>query len=350
MTTHDGSPLIELTYGNSATIRVANVGRRRRKDASDRGFWIDTIQGRWLSDKKATDTTVDSDGLEADLADVETRAKVIPYVEDTRNVLVLRHSRQLDDVMATSLRYALERGIEACFQLEDSELDSNELPDPSERGRALFTESSEGGAGVLRRLVSEPDALARVARSALERAHFDPDTGADLDHAPGAGERCEKACYDCLLSYGNQLDHARIDRHVIRDALLEIAGAVTHRASSMEDEPGGSALEHELDGASPVAGFLAWLGERGYRRPDRVDVVVDDARAHPDLVYRLSTGQVAVFIDSPDREIADPSLCDTDAEERLIDSGWSVIRFATVDEWPTVVAKFPSVFGEGHME
>ena len=65
----------------------------------------------------------------------------------------------------------------------------------------LFTESAEGGAGVLRRLHAEPDALARVARTALEILHFEPD-GTDMGKAEGARERCEKACYDCLLSYG----------------------------------------------------------------------------------------------------------------------------------------------------
>ena len=80
--------------------------------------------------------------------------------------------------------FALERGIEAVFQLEDSELDSELLPpDDGPRDRMLFTESAEGGAGVLRRLQAEQDALAQAAREALRIAHFDPDTGADLTAA-----------------------------------------------------------------------------------------------------------------------------------------------------------------------
>ncbi|MCZ7537345.1 MAG: DUF1998 domain-containing protein [Acidimicrobiia bacterium] len=197
-TSANGMSLVDATYGDAATIRIANVGRRRRKDEADRGFWLDTIGGKWLSDKQAADATVDTDNLEADLADVASKAKVIPYVEDTRNILLVRHTRSLDDVTATSLRYALERGAEAWFQLEDSELDSNELPDPADRGRFVFTESAEGGAGVLRRLVLEPDALAQVARIALERSHFDPENGADLDHAPvqlsGARRPATTAC------------------------------------------------------------------------------------------------------------------------------------------------------------
>ena len=96
-----------------------------------------------------------------------TKQKVIPYVEDTRNILVVRLDAPVSDEVSTTLRYALERGIEAEFQLEDSELSSEALPDNDGRGRMLFTESAEGGAGVLRRLHAEPDALARVAQGCL---------------------------------------------------------------------------------------------------------------------------------------------------------------------------------------
>ena len=73
--------------------------------------------------------------------------------------------------------YALERGIEAAFQLEDSELDSELLPGRTRdrRSRMLLIESAEGGAGVLRRLQAEPARLARAAPMALEIAHFDPE-------------------------------------------------------------------------------------------------------------------------------------------------------------------------------
>ena len=178
------------------------------------------IEGRWLSEKAASDATVDTEGMGA-ADDVRHKAKVIPYVEDRRNILIVRLARRVDETTATTLRYALERGVEAAFQLEDSELSSEALPDLDGRGRMLLTESAEGGAGVLRRLVTEPDALATIARTALEIAHFDPDTGDDLGHAPGRSERCERACYDCLLSYGNQYA-PRPDRPpCVRDLLLD---------------------------------------------------------------------------------------------------------------------------------
>ncbi|MDP9418658.1 MAG: DEAD/DEAH box helicase [Actinomycetota bacterium] len=343
-TTLGARPLLELTYGDAATVRLSNVGRRRRKDEADRGFWLDTITGRWLSDKQAADTTVDAADL-ADLADVPTRAKVIPYVEDTRNLVVLRHADQLDDTTATTLRYALERGAEAWFQLEDVELTSEQLPDPAKRGRALFTESAEGGAGVLRRLVLEPDAVAQVARIALQRCHFDPDTSADQDHAPGAGERCERACYDCLLSYANQLDHALIDRHRVRDLLVDLARSTTTAGAGGRTRAEARSILDALADSSLERRFVEWLDERGHRLPDRAQVTVSEARARPDLVYDLPWGPVAVFVDGPVHDHAAQAECDADAEERLIDLGWSVVRAGYDDDWTTIAAKFPSVFG-----
>jgi len=338
--------LLQLTYGDAATIRMSNVGRRRRKDENDRGFWLDTIGGRWLSDKQATDATVDTDDL-TDLADVPARAKVIPYVEDTRNIVVLRHTSHLDDTAATSLRYALERGAEAWFQLEDVELTSDDLPDPAERGRLLLTESAEGGAGVLRRLVLEPSAVAQVARIALERCHFDPDTGDDLDHAPGANERCEKACYDCLLSYSNQLDHAQIDRHRVRNLLMELVESTTAAGAGGRTRAEARDLLSALADSSLERKFVDWLDERGHRLPDRAQTTVSPAQARPDLVYDLPTGLVGVFIDGPIHDGSAQMERDVAAEDRLIDQGWTVIRIRHSDDWSAAVAKFRSVFGEG---
>ncbi len=346
--TSDGvHPSLELVYGDSATVRLANVGPRRRKNPNDRGFWLDTLQGRWLSDKAATDSSEGVDDLEANTDDVATKVKVTPYVEDTRNVLSVRATQALDDVASTSLRYALERGAEACFQLEDSELASDALPDAQERGRFLFTESAEGGAGVLRRLVTEADAVAKVARVALSLCHFDPDTGEDRGDTAMGGERCELACYECLLAYSNQLDHGRINRHVIRDLLLELASATTEAGAGGKTRAEIRAALDGLADSSLERTLVDWLDERGLRLPDEAQVTVAGARARPDLVYRLSTGPVAVFVDGPVHDHAAQAERDRAAEERLIDEGWAVLRFGHADDWQSIVSKNKSVFGEG---
>ncbi|MGQ0464797.1 MAG: DEAD/DEAH box helicase [Sporichthyaceae bacterium] len=336
-------PRMQLVYGDSAEVRITNVGRRRRKDPNDRGFWLDLQDGRWLNDKAAADSTVDVGELPG-LEDAKTKRKVIPFVQDRRNVLVARVANSLHSDTATTLRYALERGAEALFQLEDSELESRTLPDDQERGRFLLIESAEGGAGALRRLVAEPDALARVAAKALEIVHYSPD-GVDLQKAPGARERCERACYDCLLSYGNQNLHGAIDRHTVVGLLLELTRSVTTAGAGGKSRDDQRQLLGSFADSSLEKQFVAWLGERGLRLPDRAQVTVEEAKARPDLVYDLSTGPVAVFVDGPVHDQPRQAQRDGEAQERLEDAGWFVVRVLHDADWAELVARNPSVFG-----
>lgn len=344
--THQGGTLAELQYGDTAIVRVTNLGRRRRKDPADRGYWLDTVKGRWLSEKAAADLAPEDESL-PDAAKAPAKQKVIPYVQDTRNVLVLRLTASISETIATSLRYALERGIEAAFQLEDAELSSQPLPDTADRGRMLFTESSEGGAGVLRRMQAERDALAVAARTALEIAHFDPETGADLGHAEGATERCELACYDCLLSYSNQLDHALIDRHAVRDLLLELSRASTVPAGSAGDRQAQvEALKAQCTNAEECR-FIELLAAGDFRLPDEAQSVVPGLFVRTDFVAHTSHGDVAIFIDGPHHDAASARERDSANDERLEDAGWTVLRFRYDEDWERKIRERSDVFGKG---
>lgn len=343
----DGTPVLELDHGDAATVRIANVGRRRRKNPADRGYWIDPQQGTWLNDKQATDATVDTGNLD-DLGEAKLKAKVIPYVEDRRNILVIRLAYgPVSDELAATLRAALERGIEATFQLEDSELDGKPLPDSDGRGRMLLTEAAEGGAGVLARLIQEPDALARVARTALGIIHYDPDTGADLDRAPGARERCEKGCYDCLLSYGNQYEHSSIDRHLVVELLQSLTRATVSAGAGGKDRATQQDWLNKLRDSGLEKRFVDWLTAGGFRLPDDAQLTVTEARARPDLVYRLHGNPVAVFVDGPHHDDPHQRERDSAAAERLEDLGWTVVRVRHDDNWTIMAMDHAWLFGKG---
>ncbi|MBF6445968.1 DEAD/DEAH box helicase [Nocardia farcinica] len=330
--------LAVLDYGDTATVRITNLGLRRRRDQDDRGYWLDTVKGNWLSERDATDAFATDDELDPVTSSTRPK-KVIPYVEDTRNILVLRLAAMVTDEQATTLRYAIERGIEAEFQLEDGELSSEALPDPNGQARMLFTESAEGGAGVLRRLHAEPDGLARAARRALDIAHFAGD-GTDLGMAEGARERCEKACYDCLLSYGNQSEHELIDRHSVRELLLRFGGAAVEPAAEGNDRAGRieairallrTPLEHKL---------LDLLVEHDFALPTRVHEPIEGAGIAPDLAFTGADAGLAVFID-------DSVTVDADIEDRFADLGWSVLRLGADEDWLDKLREHSYVLGEG---
>ena len=334
-----GSTIAEIAYGDTANVRVANLGRRRRKNPNDLGYWLDTVKGNWLTDSQGTDSSPEDGALE-DASKVPSKQKVIPFVEDTRNIVVLRLHEGVSESVSTSVRYALERGIEAAFQLEDSELETQDLPDLQHRGRMLLTESAEGGAGVLRRLQAEPGALAIAAREALRIAHFDPDTGKDLDHAEGKTERCEKACYDCLLSFSNQMFHSLIDRHEAFAILMELASAV---AQPNVDSEGRAALIDRLlseAGSSRTRAFVEYLVTHDHALPTAVSKQVPDVQAIPDCMYVTAGNGVAVFLGS----VEDAK---SGVDMSLIDLGWTVIHLGEPEDWHSQLDHHQSVFGSG---
>ncbi|MBW8483938.1 protein kinase domain-containing protein [Actinomadura parmotrematis] len=341
--------LATVSYGDSATVRITNIGRVRAKAGEPDGFWLDPADGRWLNERDAAEAAGDSSEMpivDADGNENRRKKRVIPYVQDSRNILVVKLADKLDLPVALSLMYALERGIEAAFELEDSELTSELLP-PADgpRDRMLFTEAAEGGAGVLRLMQSDGDALAKAAREALSICHFDA-AGNDLGGAD-ADRPCARGCYDCLLTYGNQLDHAFIDRRSIRDLLLRLAGAsavTTGRGETRTEQ------HRRLTGQAESTlerRFLAWLKEHDLRMPDDAQVHIAEAGARPDFVYRLQGVDVAVFVDGPVHDHQVIKERDRAAEERLQDHGWDVVRFSHDADWDSVVERHRRYFGTG---
>jgi ATP-dependent helicase YprA (DUF1998 family) len=333
-----GESLGALTYGDTATIWRINVGLRRRADKARLGFMLDVDTGRWSPERDE-----ESDGSDESPTGPRLR-RVIPYVEDTRNCLVFEPAQRLDAEAMASLEAALKSAILVEYQLEEDELATEPLPSRDDRRLILLYESAEGGAGVLKRLVTEPDQLRRVARRALTLCHFDPDTGYDL-----AGqiqtEPCEAACYDCLMSYRNQLDHQLLDRKQVVSELMSI------RDATVVPGTGPAAAGEHLTGLVSQAdstleeSWLDYLRERGHVLPDRGQTYFEDAKTRPDFVY--DDKYVAVYIDGPVHEYPERQVRDVAATEAMRDLGWRVVRFGYRDDWASITDAFKDVFGVG---
>ena len=328
--------ILGLEYGPAATIWRINVGWRRRKPTAPLGFVLDTERGYWQ--KNDLDPDDNSDPMSG------RTQRVIPYVEDRRNVLLVSPATELPLEEMASLAAALKNAIQVEFQLEEAELAAEALPNEGSRRVILFYEAAEGGAGVLRRLAREPGALPAVARRALELCHFDPETGIDLGRAPHAREACEAACYDCLLSYGNQRDHRLLDRKRIAATLMRLATA-TVSVSDTPDTPEEHVKKLKaLAGSNLERRWLDLLLARGHALPTSAQKAIPGIYARPDFQYGSTT---VIFIDGPVHEYHNLKERDTSIRAALEDAGYLVIAFG-MDEatWPAVLAKYPNVFGK----
>ena len=326
-TGQDGEPLAEVTYGETAQLWRINRGRRRRADTDQIGFLLDVDRGYWANES-------DEPGDDEDPMGPRVR-RVLPYVEDARNCLLIKPAADLDTAAMASLEAALKHAIQIEFQLEENELATEPLPSQDVRSWILLYESSEGGAGVLRRLAEDRNALARAARRGLEICHIDPDSGADLPMRPGH-DPCEAACYDCLMSYRNQPDHPLLDRAAIIPMLQELATAtVTVRPDAVSVE---ALIESDLE-----RDWLDWLRRGGLRVPDRSQVLFEDAGTRPDFLY--PDHFAAVYVDGPHHDFPERQARDSMQAQKMRDLGWRVIRFGHRDDWAQIVDSYRDVFG-----
>ena len=136
-----------------------------------------------------------------------------------------------------------------------------------------------------------------------------------------------------------------INRHAIRDLLLQLAGAATTAGAAGRTRGQQRERLINLTDSGLEREFVDWLDEHGHRLPDRAQVHLPEAEARPDLVYDRSGNPTAVFVDGPVHDQPSAAERDRAAEERLLDAGWMVIRVRHDDDWATVVAQYPSVFG-----
>lgn len=329
----DGKVVARLAYGQAAVLWRINLGWARRRQQP--GFVLDVERGFW---KKEKDAGVD---YQDDPVSPRT-SRVIPYVEDKRNCLLFEPVEPLGEAQMASLQAALKSAVQVLYQLEDNELAAEPLPKSDDRRLLLFYELAEGGAGVLRRLIDSPHALADVAKKALEVCHYGAD-GTDRHRAPRAKEDCEAACYDCLMGYYNQRDHLLLDRRLIRDELLLLTRAVIDESPTFV--PRASHLEQLLWQAESELErrWLRYLDERGHRLPSHAQVLIESAGSRPDFIYRDE--QVVVYVDGPVHDFPDRRERDRRQTDWLEDMGYTVIRFAHDDEWESVLKNYPNIFG-----
>jgi hypothetical protein len=323
----DAGEVLVMQYASSATVTRLNLGLRRRKQKAVHGFHINPVTGWWSREEE-------DDGEPEPVPGHVPAQRVVPFVQEQKNAL---HVRFADEVAATAvtratLQHALRRAMEVRFQLEEGELLVEPLPDRERRAGLLFYEAAEGGAGVLTRVVHEPEVLAAVAREALRLMHLEiPDD--DSTPIPGAqladnADACVRGCYRCLLSYYNQPDHDTIDRRdpEARELLVRLANSRTS-----VDEAQGQTPVAEEPRASHDGWTARWTTAAGTLKNPLPPWVLYET-----VVPRWPASYAAAIL--PDTPIS--------IREQLDLDGSALFVFPTdTDRWPDVFTRLARYLG-----
>jgi len=326
--------LAELTYAPAARLWRINRGWHRRRNKEQLGFYINPITGIWS--KQDEPGANEADGAEESLLDNVPNQRIVPFVEDHRNLLILAPAEALSIEAMATLQAALKRGIEMTFQIEESELVAEPLPKTSERRALMFYEAAEGGAGVLTRIASDPASLAQVASNALKLLHHNTPQGPwkledlpALEQTHASGNRiCEAGCYQCLLSYFNQPDHENINRQ--NAEALKLLVALANAEARPVAEP--VSPPDPAGGDESLSLWLQALDAARLKRPDATQLAVNQGTARAAAQYQ--SARALVFL-----EPVSPEL-----REVLTDKAWQVLDFSDPAQWSALFATHAGIF------
>ncbi|WP_318567487.1 DEAD/DEAH box helicase [Salinigranum marinum] len=320
-----------VTYEANANIVIVNSGLRDSDDDGLNGFALCMECNRWLTSEDQIEKHVGDEGnCYANATSEVIRRDIELYTEGGHDTITLTsplpagidHDRT--EEFYTTLKESVYQGILRAFDLDEEELETFVKP-ATDHGllTIVIYETSEGGAGALHSLMEEAR-MRQAFREAQTVLHGDPDD-----------EGCERACYECLLSFYNQMEHELLDRTLVGSWLESMTVADLEAVAT---EP---AVEKDFDAllAACDSGFerevLQEIRDGGFELPDAAQHTIydgDEPVAKPDFFYERSGSSIAVFVDGPDHQKDYVKEDDDKKRNRLRQMGFRVIAVTSTED------------------
>jgi hypothetical protein len=310
-----------IIYEHNGKIVAINKGTRKiEEDGQHSGFAFCNACNEWLSSGKIK-THVEK-GCSRNATEEDIIQGIYLFTRDNHDVVTLEipvPDHVLPDqreAFYLSVKEAILQGIQISLNVEESEVKGMIKPNPKKEGefKIIIFEKAEGGTGVIEALTHE-HRLKDIFTRAREILHE-------------GEEGCKKACYECLLSYYNQMDHELLDRN------LALTFLDKYRSFTIEPEVDESNLEElkrRCDSDFERA-VLDKIVEAGLRIPDKAQKILykDGVPiAKPDFFYDPN---IAVFVDGPVHEKEYVKKVDKKKRDKLRALGYTVVTITDVDD------------------
>ncbi|MFN8261883.1 MAG: DEAD/DEAH box helicase [Chitinophagales bacterium] len=307
-----GHSLLNLIYDQSTELIKLN---RKARRADSEGFAIDKRNGKWVTKKELESQDV-----------LENKKDVMVFVRDTADTLYLQplSNMNISAEQTISLSYALKRGIEKLFQVEENEVGVRVMGN-REKPNVLIYEASEGSLGILSQLIQEPAKLKELFMESYKCMHFDPLTKTETE----LGEKLPKASYEDLLSYYNQRDHDILDRHSIKEVLEELMEcdlSVIQQGNDRDKQ-----YQYLLGAYDKSSGtelpLIKYLYKNKLALPDKAQVYIDEFYISADFIFNTNNGPVLIFCDGSVHDSESAKKDDVHKRTLLREKGYDVIEW-----------------------
>lgn len=326
-----GEKLLQLYFSKTANLVKVNKKARRSKDT---GFKIDQRNGVWVQERNVQNNPE----LEQNIKEI------MLYTKDTSDVLYIQ---PLGNIGATpqqviSLSYALKRGIEKLFLVEESEIAVSIMGD-QEKPNILINEASEGSLGILSQLISDPIKMKEWFIASYEILHFDAKTREETE----IGRSLPHATYQDLLSYYNQIHHQALNRYDIKETLenlMDCEVELVQGSDNDREEQYNYLLEAYDKNSSTELKLIKYLYENGYVFPDKAQVNLKDYYVSADFVFNTGFGATLLFCDGSIHDKDEVKKRDEMIDKILQEGAIDVIRWHYAEPIDDLIKRRKDIF------
>jgi superfamily II DNA/RNA helicase len=321
--------LLNLIYDKSTELISLN---RKSRRAPTEFFPIDKRNGKWLTEKELEKQD-----------NQDNRQNVMLFVRDTADTLYIQPLENIgvNADQTITLCYALKRGIERLFQVEESEI-GVQMMGNKEKPNIMLYESAEGSLGILSQLIEEPLQLKNLFVEAYKSIHYDPETRTETEK----GKSLTKATYEDLLSYYNQRHHELLDRHSIADVLallMDCDASSLQKGKSHDDQYQYLLGLYDKSSGSELP-LIKYLHKHKLALPDKAQVFLDNFFISADFVYNTKSGAVLIFCDGAVHDSEAMKESDKHKRTLLREAGFDVIEWHYLESVEDLVNRRKDVF------
>lgn len=313
-----------LTYEHNGRMIKVNKGTVGGDDEFS-GFSFCTECFKWLLSPDAIDNHLPGGNkpCNRNAEEDDMIHGVILFTEGFHDVITINIPKpELDDEFDVesfyrSIKESIVQGIIIHLDLDEEEIDGLVKDDPSEEGAKtiIIYETFEGGTGALNAL-KNPNTLKEVFKRAREVLHEDEDDG------------CAIACYDCLLNYYNQREHAFLNRNVALDFLRSLEG---FRMVEEGHEEHFDALMDKCE-SSFEKGVLKEIEKLGIELPDDAQKTIYDENNPITIADFFYSPSLAVFVDGSPHDQEYVSDMDKKKRMKIKQMGFRVYSISNMDD------------------
>ncbi len=322
----------EIEYEHNGKIITINKGTRKsQRDGQESGFTLCSACNKWLFGEDKINDHINEESSRhcpKNATEEDIIKNIILYTDGTHDVATLNIplpadiDQSLGEDFYVTLKESILQGIQVTLNVDENEIDGMIIPNPAKENEfsIILYETAEGGIGAIQALTNQ-NRFNEIIKRTLELLHdLDPDK-----------DGCDRACYECLLNFYNQIEHEKIDRHLVIPFLRKLTNISIQPMSFSQS---GKTLDELLNKCQSnfERNVLFEIQKRNINLPDEAQKIISDKDipiASADFFYKPD---IVVFVDGSPHEKDYVQKADEEKRRKLKALGYRVISIKKIDD------------------